>query len=204
MSRSTRAGVGGVAVFVLLLMAAVSALVAVVASGQAREEDGSWVQSEPPGELFTDPVTVRAEVLDVDGSGEGWASADVAVDTGAGRKVTFVDLGEQTDTSPPLPAVGDMIEVVYERGQPDYVVWANDPMLTGEGLDDVVEPPDEEDRQQAARTLVRRTGGLAVGCLVVALLVGGATAVLIVRAPPEPARIPVRIDESAERRDLSL
>ncbi len=188
MTRLVRAAAGGVVVFVLVLVAAVSGLVALVGSAQLREETWwSGTGVAVGGEVFADPVTAQAEVLDVDASGTdgGWASADVAVESGPGEvEVTYLDLGERTDDSPPLPEVGDVIEVVHQAGSYDYVVRVDDPVLTGQpdqgsGEDDV------QEQRAAAQELVRRSGVLAVSSLVLALVVAAATVVVVRRAPAE-------------------
>lgn len=187
MPRSSRAAAGGVVVLVLLLVAAVSGLVAAVAAAQVRGEGWTTYEEPPAGEFFTDPVTVQAEVLDVDGDqgdGFGWASADVAFETDAGgREVAVVDLGEQDGTSPPLPEVGDTLTVVHERADPSYVLRADDPMLTGEVVDDVPGVTAEEAREEG-EALVARTRALALASLGLAVLVAVLTVVAVRRAPP--------------------
>lgn len=184
MPRSTRAAVGGVTVLVLLLVAAVSGLVAVVAA--AQEQDGGWFVSVegPTGDYFVDPVEVDAEVLDVDGDDYGWASVDVAFDTeDGGREVALVDLGEQDESSPPLPQVGDTVAVVHERAEPSFVLRADDPMLTGMP-DETVEQPSAEEALAAAQELVARMRTLALVSLALAVASVVVTVVAVRRAPP--------------------
>ncbi|MGJ7439436.1 hypothetical protein [Aquipuribacter sp. MA13-6] len=184
MPRSSRAAVGGVVVLVLLLVAAVSGLVAAVAAAQVRGGGPSASEAQPAEEWFTDPVTVEAEVLDVDGDrAGGWASVDVAFDTEVGRKVSVVDLGEQDGSSPPLPEVGDTVTVVHERSDPSYVLRADDPVLTGEVVDDVPGVTAEEARA-TGQALVGRTRALALGSLALAVVVAVVTVVAVRRAPP--------------------
>lgn len=183
--RSTRAAAGGVVVLVLLLVAAVSGLVATVAAAQVRGDGWFAYEQSSPGAWFSDPVEVQAEVLDVDGDrvDGGWASVDVAFDTEDGdRKVTVVDLGEQDGSGPPLPEVGDTIAVVHERSDPSYALRADDPMLTGEPVDETVGPTPEEARA-AAQELVDRMRTLALGSLVLAVLLAVVTVVAVRRAP---------------------
>ncbi len=186
MPRSSRAAAGAVAVLVLLLVAAVSGLVAAVGAAQGRA-DGWFVPVDESGSaFFIDPVTVEAEVLDVDGDQEvdyGWASVDVAFDTGGGREVSVVDLGEQDGTSPPLPQVGDTITVVHERSDPSFVLRADDPVLTGEPVDE--DPGITADQaREVGEALVARTRALALGSLVLAVVVAAVTVVAVRRAPP--------------------
>lgn len=193
MSRSTRAVVGGVVVFVLVLVAAVSGAVVLVGTSQPRDDDwwGAY-EPAPAGSPFMDPVTVDAEVLDIDGDpvdpepgqGYGWASADIVFETSDGtREVAYVDLGPQGDDSPPLPEVGDTIEVVHERDQPSFVLRADDPQLTGELPDVEPDAAGVEEQRTAAQVLVRRSGVLALCALVLAVVVGLATLVAVRRAP---------------------
>jgi hypothetical protein len=193
MSRSTRAVVGGVVAFVLVLVAAVSGAVVLVGTAQLRGDGGSLSGFEPVpgGSPFVDPVTVQAEVLDIDGEGGedtgdvyGWASVDVAFETPDGTtEVAYVDLGPQTDDSPPVPEVGDTIEVVHERGEPSFVLRADDPQLTGEPGDVAPDAVSLEDQRGAAEQLVRRSGVLALSALVLAVVVGLLTLVAVRRAP---------------------
>lgn len=198
MTRATRAAVGVVVGFVLLLVAGVAGLVAVVAAGQEPGVGSAF--SEPVGPFFRAPVTAQAEVLDIDGEvgGEfGWATADVAFTTPDGRtEVSSVDLGPQDSDSPPLPEVGDTIDVVFEAEEPSFVLRADDPMLTGGIPDDGTEAPpsgsetqDRVEEQAALDAVVRRTGGLALVALVGALAVGVVT-VLAVRRAPHQVREP--------------
>lgn len=200
MDRSTRAVLGGVVVFVLVLVAAVSGAVVLVGAAQLRDDGGWFASDEAPFDgPFMDPVTVQAEVLDIDGDvgvDYGWASADVAFEAPDGtREVAYVDLGEQTDDSPPLPEVGDRIEVVHERTEPSFVLRADDPQLTGELPEVGPEAASGEEQRAAARDLVRRSGVLALSALGLAVVVGLVTLVAVRRAPParpaEPATVAV-------------
>jgi hypothetical protein len=187
---------GAVVCFVLVLVAAVSGLVAAVGSDQLREDGWPATGVSGPGpEMFTDPVTVDAEVLDLDGDvgpgagGEvGWASADVVFETEAGqREVVYVDLGEQTADSPPLPQVGDTIEVVYERGEPGFALRADDPALGGspDGRADASSDPSGTQVREATQAVVRRSAVLALSSLLLAVLVGLIAVVAVRRAPQE-------------------
>lgn len=188
MQRTSRAVAGGVVVFVLVLVAAVSGLVALVGGSQLGVEGGEPM-TQAGGEFFMDPVTVEAEVLDVDGEADGdyaWLSVDVRFDTpDGGTEVAMVDLGERTAESPPPPQVGDVIEIVHERDEPGFAVRADDPMLTEERADDIgsIDPG----QRAAAEALVRRSTLLAVCSLGLALLLGALTVVAVARAPaPAP------------------
>lgn len=190
---------GGVVVFVLLLVAAVSALVAGVAWSQLQGGRFAVLESSPEQQPFLDPVTVQAEVLDVDGDAPdhgGWVGVDVRFRTpDGGTEVAFVDLGGRTDE---VPRVGETIEVVHERDDPDWVLAADDPMLTGRtadgtevGVDDGVEETDTAvtEGRAAAEALVRRTVVLSGAALLGALAAGALTLVAVRRAPqPQPAR----------------
>lgn len=191
MNRSTRAVVGGVVVFVLLLVAAVSGAVVLVGTAQLRDDDAWFSDVSGPGVgPFVDPVTVQAEVLDIDGETsdgmDGWASADVAFEAADGtREVAYVDLGPQAADSPPLPEVGDTIEVVHERDQPSFVLRADDPQLTGELPDVEPDAASLEERRDAAAQLVRRSGVLALSALALAVVAGLVTLVAARRAPED-------------------
>ncbi|WP_380164106.1 hypothetical protein [Jannaschia sp. R86511] len=186
MTRSSRAAVGAVAVLVLVLVAAVSGLVALVGSAQLRDDTASTGFEDPGTDLFPDPVTVRAEVLDVDGvPADGWLSVDVAFETeDGGREVATVDLGEQ-EADAARPQVGDTIEVVHERSDPSWVLRADDPMLTGATVDEGIEP-DPQASRAAAQALVDRTRALSLGSLGLALLLVLLTVVAVRRAPASP------------------
>ena len=128
-SRSVRLAVGVVVGVVLLMVAAVCALVGATAqAGPGLGGPPGGVTPVPAVEL-RDPVEVSGEVLDVDeDQGTGYASMEVAFDDGAGgTEVATVDLGLIDGT--PLPAAGDRVPLVHERGDPASVLRADDPAL---------------------------------------------------------------------------
>lgn len=186
MTRSTRIATGAVVCFVLVLVAAVSGLVALVVQSQADQVSAPALQPEPSQDVFLDPVTTQAEVLDVDGVDDGWASADVRFTTEDGQvEVGYVDLGEVGTAG--LPQVGDTIDVVHERGQPQSLLRADDPMLTGEPVETGPDGLPPVDPGRAAADLAGRVGVLAVGSLVAAVVAAGLTVLAVRRAPADPA-----------------
>ena len=195
MTRSARLAVGGVMLFVLLLVATVSGLVAAVGSSQLSEDGWFAAMDQPSGPevAFADPVEVQGEVIDVDArQDEGWASVDVSFpDSDGGTEVGMVELGT-IDGSYEVPEVGDTIDLVHESGDPSWVLRADDPMLeSSEVTSDVVGGSVTVAEQRAAtEAVVRRCGALAVGSLLAALLVGLLTTVAVRRAPGEVAPAP--------------
>lgn len=185
MSRGTRLGIGITTTAVLALVALVAILVALASTIDATGYDEEFIYGGLPNER------VMAEVLDVDieyDAGGGWTYLDVRYELPDEVVVTNAEwLG---DDEP--PRVGDLIQVAYDAGDPEYTTYAVDghPERGEAGAENAGEDPADVEAAGTDGGLSAETRATLIVAAVafgLAVVAGVLTAVWVRKAPrPDP------------------